>query len=317
MSEGDQSIVIIGFDGYGQQLLTQALLTNIYGIDIHFQYHIFGDGAEYCGLHTQLGQIVSINEENPERDSILFHSEPWFSARETLEKADRVILAMDDDERNLWILNELRAFFQAKDIHIRVWDRALLEGLWSTAVPFGTMDEICTEQCILNQETMLDARRIHCKYFRENVCPDRERCDCENCLDCSSAQRDWNSQTSFTVYSNAAQADHMPVKIHILLGDDYRNFKHAGERAESVFEGLSNAKQMELAELEHIRWERYHFINNWTYAPTRDSGRRQHPLLIEFSALEAKDQRKDFTPWYNAFSLYRDEPEHVNTDYSF
>lgn len=45
--------------------------------------------------------------------------------------------------------------------------------------------------------------------------------------------------------------------------------------------------------MEYIRWCRYHFMNNWDYAPKRNNGQRRHNLLVPFEKLDRKDQKKD------------------------
>ena len=58
-------------------------------------------------------------------------------------------------------------------------------------------------------------------------------------------------------------------------------------------------------ETEHVRWMRYHIMNNWRYAPVRSNEKKQHPLLVPFQQLDLENQLKDEAAWKNAFSLYR------------
>ena len=102
-----------------------------------------------------------------------------------------------------------------------------------------------------------------------------------------------------------AQADHIPVKIQILLGDDFRSVENAGEQAARVYDGLSEQERFRLMETEHVRWMRYHIMNNWRYAPVRSNEKKQHPLLVPFQQLDLENQLKDEAAWKNAFSLYR------------
>ena len=55
---------------------------------------------------------------------------------------------------------------------------------------------------------------------------------------------------------------------------------------------------MELAELEHIRWNRYHYINNWRYGipqngKNKDSIKKIHKDLVPFSELTEAEKEKD------------------------
>ncbi len=45
-----------------------------------------------------------------------------------------------------------------------------------------------------------------------------------------------------------------------------------------------------LAQLEHIRWSRYHDLHNWTWGPgKKDLARRTHPDLTPYSRLSRAD----------------------------
>jgi len=69
---------------------------------------------------------------------------------------------------------------------------------------------------------------------------------------------------------------------------------------------LSEANMELLAELEHVRWSRYHYVNHWNYGmpeemPLRENGkrmaknseRRLHTGLIPYAALSKEVQDKD------------------------
>ncbi|MCH5347933.1 MAG: hypothetical protein J1E40_01290 [Oscillospiraceae bacterium] len=48
-----------------------------------------------------------------------------------------------------------------------------------------------------------------------------------------------------------------------------------------------------IAELEHIRWCRYHYINNWKYGSVRNDSERIHNSLIPFAELSEEEKQKD------------------------
>ena len=72
---------------------------------------------------------------------------------------------------------------------------------------------------------------------------------------------------------------------------------------ETAYERLDQAVKDELQEIEHIRWSRYHFLNNWKCPQgdividgkkkVKDSARRLHTCLRPYSELSAKDNSKD------------------------
>ena len=51
--------------------------------------------------------------------------------------------------------------------------------------------------------------------------------------------------------------------------------------------------QLEVLELEHVRWCRYHLLNHWTYAPERNNELHQHNLLVPFSDLSEDKKSLD------------------------
>lgn len=297
-----QQIVIIGTGNYGSALLSQALLTNVIAVDSCIVYHIFGDSTRFQGLHTQLSAFLEVNEEAPKQDGICFHSEPWWANSDILTQADRIILADDREETNLMVLSEIKRFYPIGMIHVKVSDASLLEDLWDGVAAFGTAASLCSAENVLNEARMRDAKRIHSTYFSTYQC--KKDCAAKNCIDCEAFAENWSSLSNFTRYSNAAQADHIPVKIQILLGDDFRSIAHPGMEARKRFDLLTSGEKSNLFELEHIRWCRYHYLNNWQYAPIRDNAKRQHPLLVPYSQLEKKEEEKDADPWLSAFALF-------------
>ena len=101
-------------------------------------------------------------------------------------------------------------------IEIARWTAPLMS---AAAVSFGTAKSLCTRENILNEQTMFDAVRIHAGYFRSYVCPKKNECGGKACRNCDLFREDWANRSNFIRYSNVAQADHIPVKLRILLGD--------------------------------------------------------------------------------------------------
>lgn len=73
----------------------------------------------------------------------------------------------------------------------------------------------------------------------------------------------------------------------------YQQRQGIGEEAVEIFRKLPEKRKWELCEIEHIRWCRYHFMNNWDYAPERNNSQRRHNLLVPFDKLDKKNQEKD------------------------
>lgn len=105
----ESTIVIIGFGNYGRCILERAILTNIISVDQHVAYHIFGDAREFLAMHIRLNEVFSLGKESETMDSLIFYDEFWETRREVLEKADRIIICTDDEQKGwniFWRLNK-------------------------------------------------------------------------------------------------------------------------------------------------------------------------------------------------------------------
>ncbi|MGP1434458.1 MAG: RyR domain-containing protein [Catonella sp.] len=54
-----------------------------------------------------------------------------------------------------------------------------------------------------------------------------------------------------------------------------------------------NKDEMELAELEHIRWCRFNFLNYYKYGEVRNDVERIHNDLVQFDELSLEEQKKN------------------------
>ncbi len=90
-------------------------------------------------------------------------------------------------------------------------------------------------------------------------------------------EKDWNRLSGFLKWSNISSAD---------FGDVLRFLIPAG------------SDQEELAELEHIRWCRFHYLNNWKQGKTengknRDDAKKIHGSLKAYGELSEEEKDKD------------------------
>ena len=112
---------------------------------------------------------------------------------------------------------------------------------------------------------------------------------------------EWNELGAFLRQSNMAAADHLAVKIRILLGHEafpcgevtpelcgkaFRRWKETREEGAELYRAI-----------EHERWERFHYLRNWKYAPVRDNRLRRHHLLVAYQDLSPVEQAKDDYAW--------------------
>ena len=117
---------------------------------------------------------------------------------------------------------------------------------------------------ILCESTLRYAKRINLRYSGI-FSADKE-----------TEEREWQKLDTFTRLSNLRAAD----------------FKHVAKR---ILEGgeLTDAMLDKLAEIEHIRWCRYHFLNNWKQgvpvggeSGNKNVTMRIHRLLVDYKTLD-------------------------------
>ena len=101
-------------------------------------------------------------------------------------------------------------------------------------------------------------------------------------------QAEWNALDAFTRYSNISAADYHQVQRRIL----------AVAQLPVDYDVLPTEWQELLAELEHIRWCRYHYLNNWKYGVpadgnNKDMRHRIHEDLRPYGELTETEKEKD------------------------
>lgn len=112
-------------------------------------------------------------------------------------------------------------------------------------------------------------------------------------------------QPGFLRRSNIASADHLLMKVRILLKESSPVPAAEGAslpsdilaRAAQIYRSLDEESLDFCRRIEHERWMRFHLMNNWQYAEKRDNSKRLHPLIRPYDELDYTDQRKDNYAW--------------------
>lgn len=263
-------IVFLGFGKLGEELLLSALQNNIFSPSQRIEYHIFGDGDNFTAIHTQLTQL---------EDSVTFYSDPWHNHIKLISRANRVIVLSQEDQLALLkdlLLSTIRPridVFAANTTGI-----ALLAGHNRLQV-FDWQAVGQKPENILGDLLYERAKRINLRYAK--LYGGVEETD-------ANKEAEWNKLDTFTRYSNISSADYHEICLKIF---DYMGLPHDAAQL--------SAQQLELfAELEHIRWCRYHYLNNWrqgipTNGKSKDAAQRIHKDLVPFSSLTDGEKEKD------------------------
>lgn len=190
-------------------------------------------------------------------DEIVFHGEgePDYAQ---MAAFDRIILCggRDVDQKLRTLSNLLAAAPLRGPVHVYAPNGDIVSSLFGAerVVCFGAAREMASIDMIVNQKSMEAARRQHESYVQRY------------------GGKPWEQLDSFNRYSNVSSSDYMHVIRRLIK------------------EGVPPET---LAELEHMRWCRYHYLNNWRYAPVTDKAKRLHNCLVPFADLSEEEKRKD------------------------
>lgn len=267
---GHRKLLLVGNGRYATALLEQGLLQNVFGSEYSTEYHLCGHWKDFLSIHPQLPNALY-------QDQLVLH-ESWNEDFDLLQSADRILLCSDEDSENLAILCQLRKYYSVTgQIHLRT----------TRAIPgedcFGTNEQIYTADVVLADIQTRIARAMHEIYRRSYP---------ENAPV-------WEKLSDFTRQSNLAAADHLAVKIRLLLQDPTLTQIKPDHcrRAHSIYEATDEAQKDSCFALEHQRWMRFHSLYNWRYGPIRDNAARIHPQMRPYEELTREEQLKDAYPW--------------------
>lgn len=263
-------LVFLGFGKLGEELLTYGLQNNLFDPNQRIEYHIFGDGRAFSAIHTELHCIS---------DPIFFYPEPWYTMLPLVEEAQLVIVLEQDEQLSL--LKDLLAVTRREKTDVFSTGSAgvnLLAGQERLTV-FDWWREAQALEHILGDALLERAKRINLRYAHlYGSVPENTQ----------TMQEQWQMLDVFTRYSNIGAADYHEVRLDMLdvmgISDDP--------------EGLLPEHLELLSELEHIRWCRYHYLNNWRYGQP-ENGRRKDPKmklhadLLPYKELPEIEKEKD------------------------
>lgn len=271
-----QTVLLIGDGNYARHLLDRAILLNVFSSQQQISYHVFGNWEEYRRNHHRLGAVVGLDGAGT-GDQLYFHTDSWNADPDLLATADRILICQDGVSQNLLLLRQLRQYFPTKaEIHL------LLDRQIPGETVFGTNDEIYTEELMMRGGQNYAARCIH-KLYSDGV-PGAPR---------------WEELSEFLRQSNIAAADHLIVKIRILL-EDMQIRQVTAENCRAAYgryQELKQTRREEFRWIEHQRWQRFHSLYNWRYGPKRDNLARIHPMMRPYEELEISEQEKDDYSW--------------------
>ena len=271
------NIVILGFGRLGEHLLTTALQQNIFHPDQAIAYHVFGNDDGFIATHRQLKEIS---------DPVTFYTAPWYDHSDLLDKAAMVRVA--EQENQTALVGRLLSTLTRETVHVFAEGSFGLEILdeQDRLQIFRWKTEAASPEQIFSTKLYEDAMQLNLSYavrYSDSA---------------GTAEEEWAKLNGFTRYSNISSADYFEV-LRALLGINKQPDSYAA---------LSDDWIEHLAELEHIRWCRYHYLHNWSCGipengKAKDSAKRIHRSLIPYAQLTENEKMKDRENIEMMFSL--------------
>ena len=263
------SIVLLGGGALAENLLYYGLLDNIFDPKQAIEYHVFGECARFAAVHTQLDQM--------DGDSVTVHQEPWWESLDLLRTAHLVLLLPQEGQaaaaQDLLLAAHgprVVAFTSGSALTLLARDGELEVFPW--------LDLALKPEHILRDDLFAQAKRINLRYahhYRKVEENEQNR------------EIEWTELDGFTRYSNISCADYHDIRLKMMA--DLGLPTDAGQ--------LSKEDMELLAELEHIRWCRYHYLSNWRRGAGKDGKKdpaaRLHPDLVPYEELDDPDKEKD------------------------
>lgn len=259
-------IVMIGFGKLEQELLLWGLQDNLFSPAQRLEYHIFGDGSRFRSVYHELDQVS---------DPVLFHDGLWYEELSVLQDADRILIGQ---------ANELEALLFAlpeKTIDVLAENEEMLKTLeeQDRLRCFYWKKEAHRLEYILEDALQENAKRINLRYAKlYNQVEENEQ----------NKETEWSKLDTFTRYSNINAADYHEIRCRMLATWMKEQGRTKPDREYEEF----------MAELEHMRWCRYHYLKNWKYGvpengKNKDKKKRIHKDLVPYELLSEADKEKD------------------------
>lgn len=260
-------IVMLGFGLLGEKLLFYALQDNIFDPAQRIEYHIFGDGTHFSAVHPELASVS---------DPVMFYEDSWYGHLPLLEEADMVVVL--EQEKQLELIGDLLSVTVRReiDVFLAAEELELLADKNRLQI-FDWTDIAKKPDYILSDVLFERAKRIHLRYMTDSGAA---------AWTDEAKDEEWRKLDSFSRSSNVSAADYHEVRLLMLKGQ--------GQSADRITPDLLER----LSELEHIRWCRFHYLNNWRYGvpengKTKDPVRRIHRDLIPYAELTESEKEKD------------------------
>ena len=264
------NIAVLGFGKLGEELIYWGMQSNIYFADQKITYHVFGNCSEFLRTHTSLDHIS---------DKIIAYDDGWTAHLDIVNNAD-IVIVTEQNNQNI-LIKDLLFTTVRKGIYV-------FSASDSPAEELMELDEIKDRFFLYpwQSEGYKFENIVTDKLFEEAIAVNKQYKENNPAYGV-----EWEELDAFAKYSNVSTADYDFIRFKILNAKNISLPRDTNKLTPEILE--------ELSELEHIRWCRYHFLNNWTPFEEasgdqrKDKLTRRHAYLIDYNKLDEKIKKLD------------------------
>ena len=309
-------VAVIGSGKLAEHILMWGLQINVFDTEKNASYAVYGDFERFNSLHP--GLAGKMQEYGGDR--ITFERN-WYDHLDDIRTADRIILCGETDE-NIETATLLVEAGVHTEIHVFIEGSSARTIFDSTNVKFfGDLSQDDVVDLILMDKIHDGGKICNIAYeLYENAPRGEENLTSESVrkeLHTEKAEESWDKLDAFTKGSNYSSALHDIQKYELLKEAGIDVSGMSVRENEQRYNDLSEAVRNSLQEIEHIRWARYHFLNNWSTmdeetlakcgGKKKDTLNRLHVDLVPYRELSEEDQEKNGNLYKTLSLRYSDD----------
>lgn len=297
---GHVHVLIIGFGKLGQAIFKQA--TNLCTLNTQKRLHITvvdkNATQRFDFFEAEIEQLEKVCEVDLVNLDVQAKGLP--QALSNIGKNNpftAVVFCLADTQQSLLSYERLYKLFKNARVAVYAAKPKEVEGMVRAIrqkrgdlVCFGSDESILNREVILNDELMQRAKAFNANY--NEVAAKLMGWPAES----KSANAQWQALNTLKKESSLAQALHRPSKEAILfqlckLPQYPDSIAELCKLWRSELEGLSTAEQVDsivkdpvknyLTELEHRRWNNFHYMRNFHFSEDKDLANKKHDCLID------------------------------------
>ncbi|WP_459129639.1 hypothetical protein [Guggenheimella bovis] len=297
---GHAHLLIVGFTALGQEIFKEA--TNLLTLNPSDRLHITildkNAKEQFDYFESDIDQLEKVC-----RVDILPYDLRAKALPQALSKAieedplTSVVFTIDSAKESLVTIERFRKLFSDGPVSLYTPKRdevsALLDAIKEklpNIVTFGEEKDLLTREVILRDRFLRKAKAFNA-FYNETAA---KLMGWE--IPSKTSEEQWNELTSFKRESSLAQSLHAPIKRAILekltsiegfpntrqeIVDEWKKELQSVSVTEEVSIIEKSPVKNFFTELEHRRWNNFHYMRNFHFSETKDLENKEHDCLID------------------------------------